>query len=165
MASPYLDAHLELAVAIAAAAQHTDRLEYVYGVIDVVRRPPALIAQTLLTLDHATRGNVTAIIAIGENKQMKQYGSSRKGAIDKLHDSLEIVQKFLATTDAISFQGRVWNLDRASVGLPRYGDRKPPVWVAGGGPDTWSSSENTPTAGSPMCPAQPKTIRKSSPNR
>jgi phthiodiolone/phenolphthiodiolone dimycocerosates ketoreductase len=129
------DAYFDCAPLIAAAAAKTERIDYAYGVIDAVRRHPSLIAQTLNTLDHATKGHVWAVMANGENKQMKPYGIPRKGANDKLLDALPIVKLLLSADEPVSYEGKVWKLDRAVMTLPPYDDRPPPVLVAGGGPD------------------------------
>ncbi len=129
------DVYFDSAPVITAAAAAAERIGFVYGVIDVVRRPPHVIAQTLLTLDHATRGRVKAIVATGEVKQMRPYGLARSGAHAKLMDTVPIVRRFLDTTEPVSYDGRTWTLDRARVALPPYGGRPPPLWVAGGGPD------------------------------
>src|SRR5271168_3604734 len=99
---PTFNAFMDTGPIIAAAAAQTSTIKFHYGVIDAVRRPPSVIAQSLLTLDHATKGRVRLLLANGENKQMKPYGIARKGANEKLSDSLRMVKKFLRTTDPVS---------------------------------------------------------------
>ena len=74
-------------------------------------------------------------MANGENKQMKPYGISRKGANDKLRDSLRMVKQFCTTSEPVSDEGIAWKHDRALVALQPFGAAPPPVYVAGGGPD------------------------------
>jgi hypothetical protein len=88
---PTFNAFMDTGPIIAAAATQTSTIKFHYGVIDAVRRPPSVIAQSLLTLDHATKGRVRLLLANGENKQMKPYGIARKGANEKLSDSLRMV--------------------------------------------------------------------------
>ncbi len=132
-----LDAYYDPGPLVASAAARTSTIGFMWGVIDAVRRHPSMIAQTLLTLDHTTKGRTITVLANGENKQMKPYGISRKGANDKLWDSVQMVRMFLERCDPITFEGRVWKLDRAKVDLPPYGDTPPEVWVAGGGPEVF----------------------------
>src|SRR2546423_7708537 len=89
----------------------------------------------MLTLDHATKGRTFTVLATGENKQQKPYGVSRKGAGDKLWDTVQIVRRFLDSNDPVSFTGRVYNVDRGLIGIPPYGDRPPRFYVAGGTPE------------------------------
>lgn len=132
---PNFNAFMDVGVVIGAAAAQTNNIKFHYGVIDAVRRPPSVIAQSLLTLDHATKGRVRLLLANGENKQMKPYGIARKGANDKLSDSLRLVQKFLRTTGPVTDDGIVWQHKDAIVAVHPYGDTPPPVYVAGGGPE------------------------------
>jgi len=132
---PNMDAFFDPVAAIVAGAMQTSSIDFVYGVIDSIRRPPQVIAQTMLTLDHATRGRTITIVASGEQKQIRPYGLSRKGANDKLWDCVHIVRRFCASDEPVSYEGRVWTLDRALMALAPYGDRLPRLWVAGGGPE------------------------------
>ena len=126
------DEFFEAAPIISVAAQQTSTLEFMYGVIDCVRRPPALLAQTMLTLDHATKGRTMTLMAIGENKQMKPYGMSRKGVSDKLWDATHMIRLLLDNREPVSYEGRLMHLDKALLSLPPYGKRPPKLWLAGG---------------------------------
>ncbi len=132
---PSFDAFYEPGTLITAAAAKTSRIKFLYGPVDVVRRAPNVLAQTLLTLDHATQGRILMVLANGENKQMKPYGIARKGANDKLWDAAHIMRSFLDTNDEVDYDGRVWKMRRAKFDLGPYGDEPPPFWVAGGSPD------------------------------
>jgi phthiodiolone/phenolphthiodiolone dimycocerosates ketoreductase len=121
---------------IAIAAQQTERIKFLYGSIDSVRRSPFIIAQTMLTLDHATRGRTITLLGAGEQKQMKPYGYSRIGSHDKLIDTVHIIRRFLDSGgEPISYEGRVWTLDRALMALQPYGETPPPMWIAGSSDD------------------------------
>ena len=132
---PDMDAFFDPTAAIVASVDQTESIRFIYGVIDSIRRPPHVIAQTMLTLDHATRGRTISIVASGEAKQLRPYGLSRKGANDKLWDCVHIIRRFLDSSEPVSYEGRVWNLDRALLSLGPYGERPPSFWVAGGGPE------------------------------
>jgi phthiodiolone/phenolphthiodiolone dimycocerosates ketoreductase len=132
---PDLDDWFEAALTIACAARDTSELEFVYGLIDAVRRPPPNLAQMMFTLDHATKGRTITVVATGENKQMKPYGISRKGASDKLWDMVHILKKYCGTPEPVSYEGRVYRLDKALMDYPPYGSTPPRLWVAGGSPE------------------------------
>ena len=57
---PTFNAFMDTGPIIAAAATQTSTIKFHYGVIDAVRRPPSVIAQSVLTLDHATKGQGSA---------------------------------------------------------------------------------------------------------
>jgi phthiodiolone/phenolphthiodiolone dimycocerosates ketoreductase len=129
---PDLDDWFEAALTIAVAARQASEVEFVYGLIDAVRRPPPNLAQMMFTLDHATKGRTITVVATGENKQMKPYGISRKGASDKLWDMVHILKQYTGRPEPVSYEGRAYRLDKALMDYPPYGDTPPRLWVAGG---------------------------------
>jgi phthiodiolone/phenolphthiodiolone dimycocerosates ketoreductase len=131
---PSFDAFYEPGTLITAAASKTSTIKFLYGPVDVVRRAPNVLAQTLLTLDHATQGRTMMVLANGENKQMKPYGIARKGANDKLWDASYIMRSFLETNGVVDYDGKVWKMRRAKFDLGPYGEQAPPFWLAGGSP-------------------------------
>lgn len=131
-AVPTLQLFYDPAPVIAVAAQQTERIKFLYGSIDSVRRSPFIIAQTILTLDNLTRGRTITMLGAGEQKQMKPYGYSRVGSHDKLVDTVNIIRRFLDSDgQPVSYEGRVWKLDRALMALQPYGDTPPSMWIAG----------------------------------
>ena len=133
---PNLDLFYDSAPVIAVAAQQAKKIKFVYGSLDSVRRSPFIIAQTMLTLDHLTQGRTITMLGAGEQKQMKPYGYSRVGSHNKLVDTVHIIRKFLdAGGEPVSYQGRVWTLDRALMALKPYGETPPKMWIAGGSDD------------------------------
>ena len=122
-------------VAIASAAAQTDSVRFLWGPLDVVRRAPVNIAQSVLTLDHATRGRIAVMLSQGQQNHMRQYGIARAGTKDKLWDGVQIVTKMIRQTAPFSYRGRVWRFDNGELALPPYGD-PPEVFVAGGGDES-----------------------------
>jgi phthiodiolone/phenolphthiodiolone dimycocerosates ketoreductase len=121
---------------IAAAGAVTERVEFMWGPVDCVRRAPINIAQMVLTLDHATRGRASVILAQGQADHMRQTGISRIGTKDKLWDGVQIVRRLIRDTEPFSFRGRVWKFDRGALATPYYGDEPPDVLVAGSHDET-----------------------------
>jgi phthiodiolone/phenolphthiodiolone dimycocerosates ketoreductase len=132
---PDHDAFFDSGPLISAAGQRTAEIGFVYGVIDSVRRPPHNLAQTMLTLDHATHGRTTTIVATGEQKQMRPYGVSRKGAGDKLWDLVHMVKLLCQSSEPVSYEGRIYKMDRALISLEPFSGSAPKLWVAGGTAD------------------------------
>lgn len=128
---PNLQTFFDPAVVITRAADRTKNLQFLYGVIDSVRRSPFVVAQTMLSLDHATKGRTITVVGAGELKQMKPYGHARKGSADKLVDMVNICKLLTTHSDLVSYRGRVYSLDRALLALEPYGETPPPLWVAG----------------------------------
>jgi phthiodiolone/phenolphthiodiolone dimycocerosates ketoreductase len=134
--APDPNAVFTMDIAIASAAAQTENVRFLWGPLDLVRRAPVNIAQSLLTLDHATKGRAAVILAQGQQNHMRQYGIARAGTRDKLWDGVQIVTKLVRQTAPFSYRGRVWKFDNGALALPPYGERPPEVFVAGGMPES-----------------------------
>jgi phthiodiolone/phenolphthiodiolone dimycocerosates ketoreductase len=120
---------------IAAAGQATSEIDLVISAYDTVRRGPAVLAQTLLTLDHATLGRVVMALGAGEVKQLSGYGYSRNGALAKQSDSLRCLRALLDSGGApVHVPGDYWRLDGGRMPIRPFGERPPPVWSTPGPP-------------------------------
>ena len=113
------------------AAAATDRLGVVVS-SDAIRRGPAELMQTMLTLAGATNGRAILLLGSGELKQAKPFGHKRSDGLQKLEDLLRIFNLLWECDGPVDFQGNVWNLDGAWLGTAR--PHKPKVWAMGGGP-------------------------------
>jgi phthiodiolone/phenolphthiodiolone dimycocerosates ketoreductase len=123
------------AAVIAAAGQLTNELDLVISAYDTVRRGPAVLAQTLLTLDHATRGRVVMALGAGEVKQLSGYGYSRKGALAKQTESLRCMRALLDSGGApVHVDGEYWRLDGGRMPIRPFGQHPPPIWSTPGPP-------------------------------
>lgn len=107
---------------------------------DAVRRGPAELAQTLLTLGGLTNSKVMVQMGAGEVKQCKPFGHKRSQGIGRLEDHVQIFRKFMASGDPINHEGKFWNMDRAYIGHERRS--KPELWVLGGGPRLLAAAAN-----------------------
>jgi phthiodiolone/phenolphthiodiolone dimycocerosates ketoreductase len=134
--APDPNAVFAMDVAIASAGALTENVRFLWGPLDLVRRATVNIAQSLLTLDHATKGRAAVILAQGQQNHMRQYGISRAGTKDKLWDGTQIVARLIWQTAPFSYRGRVWKFDNGSLALPPYGEHPPEVFVAGGMPES-----------------------------
>ncbi|MEB3072078.1 LLM class flavin-dependent oxidoreductase [[Mycobacterium] vasticus] len=118
---------------IAAAGQATSDIDLVISAYDAVRRGPAVLAQTLLTLDHATRGRVVLALGAGELKQLVGYGYSRKDALAKQSDNLRCLRALLDSGgEPTHVQGEHWRLDGGRLPIRPYGELPPPIWSTPG---------------------------------
>lgn len=118
---------------IAAAGQATTDIDLVISAYDTVRRGPAVLAQTLLTLDHATRGRAIMALGAGEIKQLSGYGYSRKFALAKQADSLRCLRALLDSGGApVHVDGDHWRIDGGRMPIRPFGERPPAVWSTPG---------------------------------
>ena len=115
-------------------ARSAGRLRLGVGVTEPIRRHPVLIAQTMLTLAHATKRRPILGIGAGERENLEPYGFDFSQPVGRLEEALEVVRRCFAAQGPVDFRGRHFQLARALVELrpPRRG--APEVWVAGHGP-------------------------------
>jgi phthiodiolone/phenolphthiodiolone dimycocerosates ketoreductase len=123
-------AFLDPMAVMAAAAVGTERVRLGTAVTDAVRRHPAVLAQTFLTLDHLSKGRAILGIGVGEAENILPFGFSYERRASRLIESLEIIRLLWGTIEPVSFEGDFWTLDRAILGAEPYGDRPPPIWIA-----------------------------------
>lgn len=115
---------------VAAAAGAADRIRLGIGVTDTVRRHPASLAQTALTLDHITRGRFLLGVGTGEALNLAPLGMRNDRPLGRLDEALQVIRLLFSTPDEVDFEGEHVVLRGAAVGLRPYGDTPPPIWVA-----------------------------------
>lgn len=115
---------------IGAAGAVTERIRLGTGVTDAIRRHPAVLAQSFLTLDHLTKGRAILGIGVGEAENILPFGLPYDRRASRLIEALEIIQLLWSTTEPVDFSGDFWSLDQAILGSEPYGDRPPEIWMA-----------------------------------
>lgn len=128
------DVYFDPVAAIAGVGPQTSRIRLGIGVTDVIRRHPAMLAQSILTLDHITGGRVILGLGAGEALNITPYGLDFSKAASKLEEGLRIVRLLWSAEGPVSFEGKFWQLRDAVLGLSPLEGRCPPVWLAAHGP-------------------------------
>jgi phthiodiolone/phenolphthiodiolone dimycocerosates ketoreductase len=132
---PDYEAYYDTVTLMAAGAAVTERVGLA-SMIDCYRRPPVVVAQSLLTLDHLSKGRVSLMLGTGENKQFEPYGLERTlPRYKRLEEAIRVIKALLTARDPISMDGEFWPLRDALLALEPYNpDRPPAVALLGGGP-------------------------------
>lgn len=99
---------------------------------DSIRRRPAELVQSMLTLAHLTGGRATFQVGAGEAKQTVPFGHPAKQGLSRLDDLLRIYRRVLETDGPFDFDGRRTQFRGAFLGGAR--SVLPTVWALGGGP-------------------------------
>jgi phthiodiolone/phenolphthiodiolone dimycocerosates ketoreductase len=115
---------------MAAAAGATREIRLGLGVTDVVRRHPASLAQTALTLDHLSQGRFVLGVGTGESLNLTPIGLTNARPLARLEEALRVIRALLATPEPVDFAGEFFTLRGVAMGLRPYGDAPPPIWVA-----------------------------------
>jgi phthiodiolone/phenolphthiodiolone dimycocerosates ketoreductase len=125
------DSYADAFILAAFAAAGTPKLGLAVST-DAIRRGPAELLQSMLTLAGATEGQTTLMLGAGELKQVKPFGYKRSTGLGRLEDAFRIIQLLLETDDLIDFDGHYSTVRRAWIGAARPG--RPRIWAMGGGP-------------------------------
>jgi len=104
------------------------------AVTDVIRHHPAVLAQTMLTLDHATRGKAILGLGTGERLNVSPYGMSFARPVGRLTEGIDVIRRLWEADGPVDFEGRHYRLDHAVLGLNPFGERTPEIWTAAHGP-------------------------------
>jgi phthiodiolone/phenolphthiodiolone dimycocerosates ketoreductase len=115
-------------------AGHTRKAKVATAVTEPIRRHPAEIAQTALSLHHLSRGRFVLGIGAGEKENVEPYGLSFRGQVSRLEEALYVIRLLWGAKGYVSYDGKFFRLDRAVIGLGPYRGTLPPVWVAAHGP-------------------------------
>jgi phthiodiolone/phenolphthiodiolone dimycocerosates ketoreductase len=115
---------------IAAAAGATSTIKLGVGVTDLVRRHPAVLAQTALTLDHLSGGRFVLGVGSGESLNLEPVGLDNARPLARLTEGLAVIRALFDTPEPIDFDGEFTTLREMTLGLRPYGTQPPPIWVA-----------------------------------
>ena len=151
-ANPHL--YFDPLMMMGVVGHHTQRVRVGVVVTDVIRRPAAPLAQTMLTLDHLTRGRAILGLGSGERLNLEPYGLPFDHPVARLSEGIDVIRRLWEADGPISYDGRFQHLDHAVLGLSPYGQRPPPIWTAAHGPrmleltgrqaDGWIPTKMTP---------------------
>lgn len=128
------DVYFDPVPAIAAVGAHTQHIRLGIGATDVIRRHPAMLAQSTLTLDHITRGRLILGLGTGEALNITPYGLRFEKVASRLKEGLRIIRLLWEANTPVDFDGEFWQLHGAVLGLEPYEGRCPPIWLAAHGP-------------------------------
>ncbi len=127
--------YYELGTIMGACAAVTENVKLISSVTEPIRRHPALIAQTFLTLDHISNGRTVLGIGTGELENIEPYGLTYRGQVGRLKEALQIIRLIWETHEPFDFEGKYWTLKDAVMSLRSSAEGKPPpIWIAAHGP-------------------------------
>ena len=99
---------------------------------DAIRRGPAEMLQTMMTLANMGEGKAILQIGAGEIKQTAPFGWKRNEGLRRIEDHFRFYEAFWKANAPVTMEGHFWNFDQAWIGAARQ--NKPRVWALGGGP-------------------------------
>jgi alkanesulfonate monooxygenase SsuD/methylene tetrahydromethanopterin reductase-like flavin-dependent oxidoreductase (luciferase family) len=127
-------AKLEPFTVLAAVAQATTRLRLGTLVAGNAFRHPAVLAQTVATLDQISGGRLTLGIGAGWPGDNRKYGIEfwrRPERIARLDEALQVMKK-LWTEDRPTFAGKYYILEAPPYRIETLQQPHPPILIGGG---------------------------------
>ncbi len=133
-ASPSPHRHLDAMAVAGAAAVLTRNVPIATSVVDTVRRHPAMLAQTALTLDHLSGGRFILGLGSGEAENTVPYGFDFARPVGRFEEALKVIKLLWESDGPIDFEGQFFSLHHARMDTECHDGRCPPIWVGAGGP-------------------------------
>ena len=121
---------------MAAHAAATSTILLGTSVTETIRRHPAVLAQTALTLDHISKGRTILGVGAGEKENIEPYGLDFTQPVSKLEENLRIIRLLWSDHQKKkNFEGKFLSLKDAILSLEPYTENVyPPLWVGAMGP-------------------------------
>ncbi|MEE3142097.1 MAG: LLM class flavin-dependent oxidoreductase, partial [Chloroflexota bacterium] len=114
-------------------ACHTQSIRVGTGIVPVFSRSPALIAQTIASLDQISKGR--AILGLGSSGRLlieQWHGQSFEKPVARTREYIEIIRKALAG-QSLNHEGEFFQLGRFRLGSPPMQENIP-IYLASLGP-------------------------------
>jgi phthiodiolone/phenolphthiodiolone dimycocerosates ketoreductase len=132
--SPSPHRYVDSMAVAGAVAVLTERTPIATSVTDTVRRHPAMLAQTALTLSHLSKGRFVLGVSCGEQENTVPYGLDFSRPVSRFEEALEVITLLWASEGPVDFDGRFFHLEHARLDTEAYEGRVPPIWIGGNGP-------------------------------
>ncbi|OBF50968.1 LLM class flavin-dependent oxidoreductase [Mycolicibacterium monacense] len=132
--SPSPHRHLDGMAVAAAAAVLTESTPLATAVVDTVRRHPASLAQSALTIDHLSGGRFILGLGSGEAENIVPYGFDFDRPVSRFEEALHVIRLLWDSDGPVDFTGRFHRLRGARLDTEPFGGRVPPIWIGASGP-------------------------------
>ena len=132
--SPSPHRHLDALAVAGAVAVLTKNVPIATSVVDTVRRHPAMLAQTALTLDHLAKGRFILGLGSGETENTVPYGFDFAKSVSRFEEALKVIKLLWESDGPIDFEGQFYHLHHARMDTEPFEGRFPRIWVGCNGP-------------------------------
>ena len=132
--SPSPHRHLDAMAVAAAVAVKTKNVPIATCVVDTVRRHPAMLAQTALTIDHLAKGRFILGLGCGETENTVPYGFDFEKPVSRFEEALKVIKLLWERQGLVDFEGQFYKLHHARMDTEPYEGRFPKIWIGANGP-------------------------------
>lgn len=122
-------------ISLAMAGVSTSEMKIGTSVTESVRRHPAMIAQSILTVDHISEGRAVLGIGAGEGENITPYGLDFSKPVSRLEEALELIRLCWESPigETFDYDGEFWEFKDAVFDTPLYDGEEPPIYIGGMG--------------------------------
>jgi phthiodiolone/phenolphthiodiolone dimycocerosates ketoreductase len=132
--SPSPHRHLDALAVAGAVGVLTRNVTMATSVVDTVRRHPAMLAQTALTLDHLSKGRFILGLGSGETENTVPYGFDFSKSVSRFEEALKVIRLLWDSDGPVNFEGQFFHLHHARMDTEPYEGRQPRIWAGCSGP-------------------------------
>jgi len=132
--SPSPHRHLDGLAVAAAAAVLTENVPIAMTVVDTIRRHPAMLAQTALTIDHLSKGRFILGLGSGELENTVPYGFDFKKPVSRFEEAIKVIKLLWHSDGLVDFEGQFYKLEHARLDTEFYNGKPPEIWTGALGP-------------------------------
>ncbi len=121
---------------LAAIAAGTRKIRVGIAVTDLVRRHPAIVAQTLATLSNQFPKRLFLGLGAGDPMNQTPFGFSAEHRVSRLEEGLKIIQQLWNSSieKPQNFKGQFFSLNNAYLQAGQEKQPLPPIYLAAFGP-------------------------------
>lgn len=121
---------------LAGLAAHTSTIRLGTLVTGITYRHPSVLAAQCVTVDHISNGRLEMALGAAwfdtEHRELGIGFPATGERISRLEEAIQVID-LLMTQDDVSFDGRYYNLDRATYNPKPAQSPRPPLWLGAGG--------------------------------
>jgi len=117
---------------LTAVGLQTEKIRVGVAVTDLVRRHPAIVAQTLATLSSMLPGRVFLGLGTGDPMNQTPFGLSSEKRFSKLKEGLKLMNMLWMSSieRPATYKGRFFSLRHAYLQMGQASRKRPPIYLA-----------------------------------
>jgi probable F420-dependent oxidoreductase len=121
-------------VVLTYAAAVTSRIRLGASVVVLAIHSPLTVAHQWATLDHVSGGRAILGVGLGREHHYRQFEVPEAGRVRRFREEVELI-KALWTQQSVTFRGRFYQLEGATMAPKPVQTPHPPIWMGVGHPD------------------------------
>ncbi len=121
-------------VVLTYAAAVTTRIRLGASVVVLAIHSPLTVAHQWATLDHVSGGRAILGVGLGREHHYRQFEVPEAGRVRRFREEVELI-KALWTQQSVTFRGRFYQLEDATMAPKPVQTPHPPIWMGVGHPD------------------------------